>query len=58
MLDDKDENMVMKFSKKAQKELDKFKSETDYDRWLFPEKALEFGIIDKVLVKESDIGEE
>lgn len=58
MLDDKDENMVMKFSKNAQKELDKFKSETDYDRWLFPEKALEFGIIDKILVKESDIGEE
>lgn len=58
MLDDKDENMVIKLSKKTQKELDKFKDETDYDRWMFPEKALEFGIIDKILVKESDICEE
>lgn len=57
MLDDKDENMVMKFSAKTQKELAKFKSETDYDRWMFPEKALEFGIIDKILVKESDLCE-
>lgn len=57
MLDDKDENMIMKFTKKTQKELDAFKAETDYDRWMFPEKALEFGIIDKILVKESDLNE-
>lgn len=54
---DRDENMVMKFSKKAQKELDAFKKEAGYDHWMFPQAALRFGIIDKILEKESDLNE-
>ena len=52
------EDKPMKISKKAKKELDTFKEKSSYDHWMFPREALEFGIIDKILVKESDIGEE
>lgn len=54
MDDDRTEYPDFKISKKAQKELDKFKNENNYDHWMFPKKALEFGIIDKILTKEDE----
>lgn len=55
MMDDKTEYPDFKISKKALKELEKFKEENDYDHWMFPKKALEFGIIDKIISKEDEI---
>lgn len=51
----KDENMTLNFSKKTQKEIDAFKKEYDYDHWMFPAEALEFGIVDKVLTSEEEL---
>lgn len=55
MMDDKTEYPEFKISKKALRELTKFKEENDYDHWMFPKKALEFGIIDKILTSEDEI---
>ena len=55
MMDDKTEYPEFKISKKALKELEKFKEENDYDHWMFPKKAIEFGIIDKIISKEDEI---
>lgn len=51
----KDPNMVIKFTGKTQKEIDKFKESYDYDHWMFAQEALEFGIVDKIITKESDL---
>lgn len=52
------EDKPMKISKKARKELEDFKAKSSYDHWMFPREALEFGVIDKILTKETEIGEE
>ena len=52
------EDKPMKVSKKAKKELEDFKAKCSYDHWMFPKEALEFGLVDKILVKESDINAE
>jgi ATP-dependent Clp protease protease subunit len=53
----KDSNMVIKFSKTTEKELEEFKKDYDYDHWMFAEEALQFGIVDKVLNSESEMFE-
>lgn len=57
-LDIKNPNMVIKFTAKTQKEIDKFRTAYDYDHWMFAQEALEFGIVDKILTKESDLADE
>lgn len=52
------EDKPMKISKKAKKELEAFKEKCSYDHWMFPREALEFGVIDKILVKESELENE
>ena len=54
----KDPNMVVKFSKQTMKELDAFKKEYDYDHWMFPQEALNFGVVDKIITSEKEMFEE
>ena len=54
-LRDIDENPVLEISKKAKAEFDKFKKTCNYDHWMFPEEALGYGIVDKILVKEDEL---
>ena len=51
----KNENMTLNFSEETQKEIDDFKKLYDYDHWMFPQEALEFGIVDKILTSEKDM---
>lgn len=52
MDDDRNEYPDFKVSKNAQKELEKFKKDNNYDHWMFPKKAIQFGIIDEILTNE------
>lgn len=54
MLNIKDPNMVLKFSKDTEKELETFNIDYDYDHWMLPPEALKFGVIDKILEHEGD----
>ena len=56
-LDIKNPDMTVKLSAKTKKEVDRFKETYDYDDWMFPQEALEFGIIDKILTSEKELAE-
>lgn len=51
------EDKSMKISKDALKQLEAFKKTASYDHWMFPQEALEFGIIDKILTSEKELAE-
>ena len=53
----KDKNMVIKYSKNTQKELDAFNEVYDYDHWMMADEALEFGIVDKILTSEKELSD-
>lgn len=57
-LDDRNEDQILKIPPKALKELNAFKKNNDYDHWMFPQEALRFGIIDKILYSEKELEDE
>lgn len=54
-MEDIEEYPDWNISAKAKKELEAFKKSNNYDHWMFPEKALKFGIIDQILTSEKDL---
>lgn len=57
-MEDKEEFPQFNISEETKKELDEFRKEVCYDHWLTANQALRFGIIDKVLKSESEVGDD
>lgn len=51
----KNPDMIIKLSAKTRQEIEKFRSEYDYDHWMFAEEAVNFGIVDKILTSEKEL---